>query len=253
VKAYEHIIEHPTMLMTEDMKSERFRRRLRNLGIIIAVLAVWNGVCDYIYGYSPELNGLAYFSARVFRVVQTAGGRPHWMLMLAQTAAWLYPIYALSYYHWWTGMRRAGFWLGWVPPMLLAYAVLMIGGIQHAGWAFLSVLEQAKAVVGSGDPKFFAQANNFIVQHFFMGDLSALIALYVGTVWHGVSILSGKTAYPRWFVLVSPLGMLSFTMLIGAVSPAPVAGFILALFGTWFLLFPTIASVIWLWRNPDRM
>lgn len=242
-------LAHPTLLLTDGMDGEKFRRRLLTLGIVISVLAVWNGVCDYIYGYSADLNGMAYFSSRVFAVIQSADGRPHWMLMLAQTAAWLYPVYALTYYHWWVGMRRAGFWLAWVPVILLAYAVLMIGGIQHAGWAFLSVLEQAKAAVGSNDPVFFAKANSYIVQHFFMGDLTAIIALYVGTLWHGVAILSGKTMYPRWFIFVSPLGVLCITMIVGAIMPAPVAGFILALFGTWFLMIPNISSTIWLWKH----
>ena len=61
----------------------------------------------------------------VWDTVRTAGHRPHWMVMMAQTAGWLYPFYALSYYHWWVGMRRAGSWLAHVPCGLLAYALLM--------------------------------------------------------------------------------------------------------------------------------
>lgn len=232
--------------------SATLRRRLLTIGIVVSVLAIWNGVCDYIYGYSPSLSGWQYFSPDVFKVVLTANGRPHGLLLLAQTAGWLYPIYALTYYHWWVGMRKAGFWLAGAPAILLAYAVLMIGGIQHAGWAFLSVLEQARAVVGSGDRAFFDLANRYVVEHFFMGDATALVALYAGTIWHAVGILSGKTAYPRWFVLVSPAGVLTVTMVLGALSPAPIAGFVLALFGTWFLLIPNIASTLWL-KDPRKL
>ncbi|HBS04850.1 MAG TPA: hypothetical protein DEA96_07800 [Leptospiraceae bacterium] len=215
-------------------------------GVFITVLILWNGVCDYIYGYSASLSGLDYFSPAALDVIQNANGRPHWLVLLGQTAGWLYPFYALTYFNWFAGMRRAGIWLAHIPIALLAYAVLMIGGIQHAGWAFLSVLEQARAVTGSEDPVFFAQAQRFILEHFLMGDLTALIALYAGTLWHAVGVLSGRTWFPRWFVIFSPLGALSLTMAFGIALPAPLAGFVLAPFGTWFLLIPNIASALWL-------
>lgn len=102
-------------LNNREMAVPHFGRRLRLLGIIICVFILWNGVCDLIYGYSPDLSGSGYFSPAAWDVIRTAGGRPHWMVMLAQTAGWLYPLYALSYYLWWVGMRRAGFWLAHLP------------------------------------------------------------------------------------------------------------------------------------------
>lgn len=232
-----------------DEAALRLRRRLRFIGVSVSILILWNGVCDFIYAYSSELSGLEYFSPLVWDTLSTSGNRPHWMVMIAQTAGWLYPIYALSYYHWWVGMRRAGIWLATVPCVLLAYAIVMIGGIQHAGWAFLSVLAQAKAVVGSTDEAFYAMANRFIVEHFFWGDLTAIVAFNVGTIWHAIGVLSGRTMYPRWFVLLSPFGVLTITMGLGAFLPAPFAGFPIALFGTWFMLIPCIASTVWLWNR----
>ncbi|MEJ2375952.1 MAG: hypothetical protein P8Y71_11225 [Pseudolabrys sp.] len=129
----------------------------------------------------------------------------------------------------------------------------MIGGIQHAGWAFLSVLEQAKAVVGSTDPKFFVLVNRYIVEHFVMGDLAAALALNVGAVLLAVGILSGKAIYRRWFVVASPLGVLIITMIVGALLPAPYAGLVLAPFGTWFMLIPNIAGAAWLWKHLDAV
>lgn len=169
--------------------------------------------------------------------------------MLAQTAGWLYPLYALSYYQWWVGMRRAGIWLAHVPCGLLAYAVLMIGGIQHAGWAFLSVLAQARSVTGCTDEAFYAMANRFLVEHFVMGDLTAVLALGAGSIWHAVGIVSGRTAYPRWFVVFSPCGVLALTLVVGACLPAPFAGFVIAPIGTWFMLVPCLASTVWLWHR----
>ncbi|MFC2107135.1 hypothetical protein ACFLRY_02245 [Bacteroidota bacterium] len=192
---------------------------------------------------------MQYFSPEVWETIRTANGRPHWMVMIAQTAGWLYPFYALIYYHWWVGMKKAGVWLAGIPCFLVAYSLLMIGGIQHAGFAFMSVLEQAKAVVGCTDMAFFDQVNTYIVEHFFMGDLTALIAMYLGSIWLAVGILSGRTMYPRWYVIFSPLGVLIITMLVGALLPAPFAGFAIALFGTWFMLIPLLASTIWLWNR----
>ncbi|WP_208597654.1 hypothetical protein [Desulfogranum mediterraneum] len=226
-------------------------RRLRLMGLSVSILILWNGVCDYIYAYSPRLSGLEYFSPAVWEVIRTAGHRPHWLVLLAQTAGWLYPLYALSYYHWWIGMRRAGFWLASVPCGLLAYAILMIGGIQHAGWAFLSVLAQAKAAVGCTDQAFYAMADRFLLEHFILGDLTAILAFNVGAIWHAVGVASGRTMYPRWFVVVSPLGVLTGTMILGAFLPAPYAGVVIALFGTWFMLVPCLASTVWLWNRAD--
>lgn len=241
--------DHTAAMKNAGEDESQYWRRLRLLGISLSILMLWNGVCDLIYGYSSKLSGSEYFSAAAWDVIRTAGNRPHWMVMLAQTAGWLYPLYALSYYHWWAGMRRAGFWLAYVPCGLLAYAILMIGGIQHCGWAFLSVLAQAKAVAGSTDAAFYATAQNFIVEHFFFGDLTALLAFYAGSIWHAVGVLSGRTAYPRWYVVVSPLGVLVITMIIGALLPAPLAGFVIAPFGTWFMLVPCLASTAWLWNK----
>lgn len=237
--------------MIQHIGIERLRSRLRLIGIGGSILLLWNGVCDHIYGYSPTLSGLDYVSPAVFHTILTADGRPHWMLLVAQTAGWLYPLYALTYYPWWIGMRRAGFWLGRLPVILLAYALMMIGGIQHAGWAFLSVLEQAKAVVGSTDPTFFALANCYILEHFVMGDLTAALALNVGAVLLAAGVLSGKTIYPRWFVAATPLGVLIVTVIVGVLLPAPYAGFALAPFGTWFMLVPNIAGAVWLWTRID--
>ncbi len=227
------------------------QRQLRILGVTVSILLLWNGVCDFIYGFSPNLSGLDYynFTPAVWNTVRTAGNRPHWMVLIAQTAGWLYPFYALSYYHWWSGMRRAGFWLATVPCLLLAYAILMIGGIQHAGWAFLSVLAQAKAVVGCTDQAFYEMANRFLLEHFAMGDLTAVIAFNVGAIWHATGILSGRTIYPRWFVLLSPLGVLVISIALGVCLPAPFASFVIVLFGTWFMLIPCIASTVWLWNK----
>lgn len=231
--------------------SDRLRSALKIVGIGVSALILWNGVCDMIYGYSATLSGIGYFSPAVFPVILSADGRPHGMIMLAQTAGWLYPIYALTYFHWWIGMRGAGFWLGRLPILLMAYALLMIGGIQHAGWAFLSVLEQAKAVVGSTDPAFFALANRYIIEHFIMGDLTAALAFMVGPALLALGILSGKSIYPRWFVVLSPPGILMITLAVGVLLPAPFAGYVLAPFGTWFMLFPNIAGAIWLWTHVD--
>jgi len=238
-------------IATAKIDNTKMRKRLLILGVTVSILVLWNGVCDYIFAYSSQLSGSEYSSSAVYKLILSANGRPHWMVMLAQTAGWLYPIYALSYYHWWIGMRKAGVWLAHIPLIILAYAIIMIGGIQHAGFAFLSVLEQAKEVVGCTDEAFFSLANQYMIEHFIFGDLTAIIAFNIGTIWHAVGILSGKTMYPRWFIIVSPLGVLTITMITGALLPAPYAGFVLALFGTWFMLIPTVASTIWLWKHHN--
>ena len=233
-------------ILADSIDNKEMRKRLLIIGVGVSILILWNGVCDYLYVYSSQLSGSDYCSSAVFKIMLTANGRPHWMVMLAQTAGWLYPIYALTYYSWWVGMRRAGFWYAHAPLIILAYALLMIGGIQHAGFAFMSVLEQAKAVVGCTDNEFYSLANRYVIEHFLFGDLTALIALSVGPVWHAIGILSGETMYPRWFLIVSPLGVLAITMVVGYFLPAPYAGIVLVLFGTWFMLIPNIASTIWL-------
>lgn len=231
---------------------ELFVSRLRTLGIVLSVLLLWNGVSDLIYAYSPAMSGPDYFSSRIISVIGTAGGRSHWAVMAAQTAGWFYPFYAIVYYLWWFGMRRAGFWLSAVPAGLLAYATLMMAGTVQTGTAYLSVLSQAKAVAGSTDPVFYATAGRFIVQQFVRANLTAFSALALGTLWHAVALLTGRTAFPRWFVLFSPLVVLAVTAAVGLLLPAPVAGFVLAPIPTWFMLFPTVAVTGWLARTVRR-
>ena len=232
---------------------DRLSSYLKVMGIAGSFLILWNGVCDLIFGYSATLSGIDYFSPAVIATVLSADGRPHWVMMIGQSAGWLYPLFALTYFHWWIGVRRAGFWLGTLPILLQVYALLMIGGIQHAGFAFLSVLEQARVVMGSTDPAFFALANRYIIEHFFMGDLTAALALNVGTILLAIGILRGKTIYPRWFVVLSPLGTLVATIVLGVLLPAPYAGYVLAPFGTWFLLVPNIAGILWMWTHMDAV
>jgi len=117
----------------------------------------------------------------------------------------------------------------------------------------LSVLAQAKALVGSTDTIFYATADRLIVEHFFMGDFTAELAFYLGAIWHFVGILSGRTLYPRWFAVVSPFGVLVLTMAVGALLPAPFAGFSIGLFGTWFMLIPTLATTVWLWNRSEKL
>jgi len=227
------------------------QNRLRKLGVTVSILMLWNGVGDFIFAYSPKLNGAQYSTMMFWDAVRTANGHPHWLVMLAQTPGWLYPIYALSALIWWFGMRRAGFWLSTVPCALLAYALLMIGGVQHIGFAYLSVLGQAKALVGSTDPTFYATTQRLLVEHFLWGDLTAILAFTLGTIWHGIAILSGRTLFPRWFIFLSPLGVLTFEMVVGNFLPAPFAGILLGMFGTWFMFVPTVSATIFMWNRLE--
>jgi len=81
--------------------------------------------------------------------------------------------------------------------------------------------------------------------------MTAVLAMAAGSGLFAVSILSGKTVYPRWFVLLSPPGVLVLTLAIGSVLPAPLAGLVIAPFGTWFMLVPNIAGALWLWRHLE--
>jgi len=228
-----------------------FIRRIHILGIILPVLLLWNGVSDLLYAYSPVMSGQDYFSSRLWDVISTAGGRTHGMIMLAQTAGWFYPLLALIYYIWWIGMSKAGFWMSAVPTGLLAYATLMMSGTVRTGLAYLSVLSQAKAAVGSSDPVFYEMVNHYIIQHFIRANLTVVAALIIGAVWHCVAILSGRTLFPRWFVFFSPLPAAAVVSGLGVMLPAPAAGFVLAPLSTWFMLIPTLASTLWLWKRME--
>lgn len=238
-------------IMNTGPYNETLLRVFRIIGVVLPVLMLWNGLADLIYGYSSTLNGMGYYTMKVWDVIRTAGGRPHSLVLMAQTAGWLYPIFALTYYLWWIGMRKVGFWQGTFPNLLMAYAVLMIGGTQHVDWAYLSVLSQAKALVGSHNPTFYHTVSRFIVQYFFWGDLPTLLAFFVGSYWHMVTILKGKTLFPRWFAILSPGGILTIILIVGAFIPAPVAGLVLAPFGTWYMLVPTVAKTVWLWNRVE--
>lgn len=75
--------------------TQRQRRSLL-IGVIVSLLMLWDDVGDYLYAYSALLSGKQYFSPQVWEVIITANHRPVGVIMIAQTAGWLYPIYALS-------------------------------------------------------------------------------------------------------------------------------------------------------------
>lgn len=222
-----------------EIKAKFSKTQLIYTGTIVALLTLWNGVCDYIYAYSSEMSGLDYFSPMLFDLLFTANNRSHTLIMIAQTAGWLYPIYALSYFLWYAVIspsnKRVIF-----PLLLLSYAIIMIGGIQHAGFAFLSVVKQAELILSVNNNSFNNLVQQLINEHFLIGDLTAIFALFIGGIWLFLMILLKKTNLPSYASLYSPFGVYLIVFILGIISPAPIAGLFLGLFGTWMLLIPTI-------------
>lgn len=128
-------------------------------------------------------------------------------------------------------------WLVWLAAALLAFA-LVCGGAYHAQYVYLSVIAKA------GREELYDEVadNIMFVMRF------ATVPMYLGFVVLGVAIVLGQTAFPTWFVVLTPL-VTSFLGLVWMRVPQPAR---CILFGGWSNLVFTImfAAMVLALRLP---
>eukprot|EP01006_Ploeotia_vitrea_P058653 TRINITY_DN69916_c0_g1_i1.p1 TRINITY_DN69916_c0_g1~~TRINITY_DN69916_c0_g1_i1.p1 ORF type:complete len:257 (-),score=20.58 TRINITY_DN69916_c0_g1_i1:106-876(-) len=228
-------------------QQERFF--MRWMGLIGGlVFLLWNGAADIILGAyikgSPD--GFLATVRQVPPFEQSA-------LIFAQTSFYIYPVLSLSMWQFYKAMEHAGPWLS-VPPAALCWYCLSIGGGGlHLPWPIISALSQAERQIGRNttDKEFLEAAQSVIEHHMAVGVIPVFVFGAAACLWFIPAILSGKTYYPKWFVLCTPLpcaiiGNISANVLLPE-WPALVVG---VTGGTWQFAIPLLVSTALVWNMP---
>ena len=195
--------------------------------------------------------GNEYLSTKLPEIINN-NQNSHSSILFAQTAGWMYPIWgfvtSLQVY---LGLRGLGFWSSAAPCMLMAYAFCVVGGSQHASWAFLTVLQQSP-LVGHCGVDYLEDTQSRIWRHYIWGDLPGITSLMVSSAWIGIVVATQKSAFPRYFNLFNPLVTQSWVFALVYMLPAPWAGYVGGPFGTWIILGLNVATSYGLWDHFEE-
>lgn len=181
--------------------------------------------------------------ARVFDFWADASTLPDGQVILGYYLGELViPLYLAAGWHLSLVVRPAGLWASRFVLGAMAYAVCLLM-VFHASFAFVRSLLR-----GVGSAEALYASDHFAVPLF-------RIALGVGGAAYAVVLIltaMGRTAYPRWALLVSPV---TFYALLRAYAPhaSAVASTLIGAAG-WNLVGAVsfAASTLVLWMGPSR-
>ncbi|NDJ54713.1 MAG: hypothetical protein GYB68_16720 [Chloroflexi bacterium] len=155
------------------------------------------------------------------------------------------PLYGLGYWMIYERIKPAGFWLS-APILVLGIYTAAIGAIWHATVGMI-----ARVINATGDPSTALS----IAEPYFPFAIPLLAAFYllfaIVTLWFASAVLSGKTPFPRWIILISPLiPQIVFTPVIW-IAPTLADFLVPAGANLAHALFFGVATAL-LWNKTDR-
>lgn len=169
--------------------------------------------------------GYAYFSENIMAVM---GTMPEWRLALG---GFLGPMAGCLYFFGYYMISRV---VGMAYPrlgtvMLVGFLFCsMLGGAYHTHLTYLGISSRA-----AGDNAEFMTSLEGILTPYFTTNMVFQLILSLAL---GIVVLRGKTAFPRWFVLFTPIVTLWFVYLAPFLpQPADVV-----VFGGWFNIIGVI-------------
>ncbi|CAB9504450.1 expressed unknown protein [Seminavis robusta] len=234
------------------------RQLIRQGFVVCMVCCLWNMIGDLIYA-PLYASGREILSPQLpVYLHQTENS--HELLLLAQTSGWMYPIWGwLTASQLYIGLKPSeSFWWSSAPCLAMAYAFCVIGGAQHSGWAFLTVLwqsEHREACLQNSKicQAYYEDSQIRIWKHFLMGDLPALW-LFASSAWVFVSVIVNQSkgiSFPLWFNLCNPLATQVWVMGLTYFLDPPVAGLVGGPFGTWMILTTNLGCAYCLWNHGE--
>ena len=215
---------------------------LRLAGIVGVITAIVLSLSDISLLYSPAGG---YESDAMLLTI------PKWRLLLGHyLGVLMMPFFLIAIWHLYEGIRPAGAWLSIPVAALLGY-VASAGGAFHGSVAGLALILQAR--VGTS-PETQAVLTRLLADaHLFVAPLQAVVFLagFTGSLWLGTAILSGRTAYPRWFVLANPVLVHAVSFASYSLTPNPVSTLLLPATGSLSLLILFGFSTALLWNGTN--
>ena len=210
---------------------------LRLAGIVGIITGIATSIADISLLYS---SAGGYESDAVLLTI------PMWRLLLGHyLGVLMLPFYLIAFWHLYEGIKSGGAWLS-IPVVALLGYVAAAGGAFHGSIAGLALIVQAG--VGASPETQTVLTHLLASAHQFVEPLQAVVFLagFVGSIWLGAAILSGHTAYPRWFLLANPVlvHVVSFTSY--RLTPNPVSTLLLpATALSLLILFGFSTTLLW--------
>jgi hypothetical protein len=218
----------------------RTLKLIRLAGIVGIITGIAMSVADISLLYSPAGG---YESDAMLRTI------PIWRLLLGHyLGVLMLPFYLIALWHLYEGIKTSGAWRS-IPVVALFGYVAAAGGAFHGSIAGLALIVQAG--LGASPETQTVLTHLLANAHLFVEPLQAVVFLagFVASVWLGAAILSGHTAYPRWFLLANPVLVHAVLFASYLLTPNPVSTLLLPATTSLSLLILFGFSTALLWNG----
>ena len=189
------------------------RRMLIGTGIVATLGAIIVGVGEFTFQFSPRGG---YEGSDYLYFLDVSPSRLSWGHFIGVLAA---PLYLVGYWHIAQMLRPAARWLSAVVFGLGVYAFI-IGDVWLGGRVNLALTVKARELAPDGTRQLFSDL---------LGDLSShneplinivRVLVLLISILMACGILTGKSAYPRWLILFSPIVILVQIFSLYVVVPS---------------------------------
>ncbi len=219
----------------------------RSLLLVTGGLAILGGVVNGISDYLLQ-GGLA--AGEAINTFENLPAVPYnqiyWGSIIGNAAI---PLWMFGFWPVYKALEPAGPWLALPPVFLFVYLFALFPG-YHGSYALYAAGFQAQF---AGSPETIAPVTEMVERLIQYHDSIMLVIgvpMMVGSIWLIVAMLSGKTLYARWMVLLSPL-LVPLTQSSIETLPAPYGAIIRPAWGTTlFTLFFLMSLIVCLRTKP---
>lgn len=190
-------------------------KAIMGLGVLVTFTAFIGVLADMFSAWSPDTSQMATaFSVSLDNILSLYEGKPRWTYVVGNyLGVYAIPFHIVGFFLVFQALKPAN--LKWARCFLmLALYLTTIGVGLHGTLAFVGDIVQSRdtaLIEGMRDywqPWAYSVAIGYAI-------VSALIVAL---------ILTGRSLYPRWMALVSPLGIGALTAVVIAVMPDSATG-----------------------------
>lgn len=216
--------------------------RQRNLviaaGLASLISGIVNGISDYYLqgGFSsgPGVNTFENLETVPFESVHFGS-----VVGYAALPLWILGLWPL--YH---NLKPSGDLAALIPVLLLGYALACIPGYHHS-YVFYAAGFQSSSL----------HEDTFLLEQLLSIHSASLrvfqAPLGLACVWIAVLILRGKTRFPRWMFIISPM-LTPLTQPLVEILPAPWGAYIRPPWGTAIITLFFAVSLWVYWKHRDE-
>ncbi len=214
------------------------------------VLAVVGGIVNAISDYYLQGGLIARAAVNTYQFLEHA---PYELVALGSIVGNLaLPFWLLGFLPLYLALAPAGRWLAVPPVVCLGYVFTLFPG-YHGSYALYAAGFQAGATATPETQ--MALATMVERLHSYHDSMLSVIGVFsvTGSLLFLVAVLSGRTLFSRWVILLTPI-VAPLVQPYIEMLPAPFGGFVRPPWGTvmFTLLFLAATIVTWNLREPQR-